>query len=104
MALDGITISNIVNELNNKLLPGRIEKINQPEKDKIILSIRSNGKTQKLMLTCLASSPRITIINSPFINPASAPMFCMTLRKHLKSAKISKITQPSLERIVEIHL
>lgn len=102
MALDGVTVSNIVYELREKLLGGRIDKIYQPERDEIILSIRSLGNNCKLLLTATASSPRICITKQIKDNPMSPPLFCMVLRKHLSSGKIVAIDQPDFERIVVI--
>lgn len=104
MALDGITISNIVNELKEKLLGGRIDKVYQPEKDEIILPIKSLGKTYKLMLSANSSNPRLHFINVFKENPMQAPLFCMVLRKHINGGKIINITQPDFERIINIHI
>lgn len=104
MALDGFSIASIISELKNTVLGGRIDKIYQPEKDEIVLNIRSNKNLYKLMLTANASSPRIHFTNIQKDNPINAPLFCMVLRKHLSSGKIIDITQPNFERIVNIHI
>lgn len=104
MALDGIVLSNIVNELSTLLTGGRIDKISQPEKDEIILNIRNNRSSYKLLLTSQASFPRIHLTQAQKNSPLTAPSFCMLLRKYLNSAKIIEINQPVLERIVEIKL
>lgn len=105
MALDGIVLSNIVHELNATLIGGRIDKIYQPEKDELLLSIRSNRVAYKLLLTANSNYPRLHLSslakNSPNNEP---PMFCMLLRKHISGGKIVSISQPSFERIVEIHI
>ncbi len=104
MALDGFTISNIIYELKNTILGGRVDKIHQPEKDELIIQIRNKGTVYKLLLTSNASSPRIHFTNMQKENPINAPLFCMVLRKHLSSGKIIDITQPNFERIVNIHI
>ena len=104
MALDGFTISNIIYELKNTIIGGRVDKIYQPEKDEIIMQIRNKGTAYKLLLTANASSPRLHFTNIQKENPINAPLFCMVLRKHLASGKIVDITQPNFERIVNIHV
>ncbi len=104
MALDGIVLSNIVHELNTLLIGGRIDKISQPEKDEIILNIRNNRSSYKLLLTSQASFPRIHLTLAQKNSPLTAPSFCMLLRKYLNNAKIIEIKQPMLERIIEIKL
>lgn len=102
MALDGIVISNIVFELNNLLVGGRIDKIYQPENDEIILSIRNNKTSYKLLLSALPSLPRIHITEVPKKNPLNPPNFCMLLRKYITGGRVIKVTQPNFERIVVI--
>lgn len=104
MALDGIVISNVVNELNTALAGGRINKIAQPEKDELILTIKSNRQLLKLLISASASLPLIYLTKETKPSPMTAPNFCMLLRKHLNSAKIISITQPSLERIIDIEI
>jgi len=104
MALDGIAISNIIDELKTKLLGGRVDKIYQPESDEIIISVRSLGKAYKLLITANASHPRLHLTEKNKSNPTQAPLFCMVLRKHLSSGKITNITQPNFERIINIHI
>jgi predicted ribosome quality control (RQC) complex YloA/Tae2 family protein len=104
MALDGIVISNIVYELNNLIVGGRIDKIYQPENDELIISIRNNKTSYKLLLSALANMPRIHITNIPKKNPLNPPNFCMLLRKHLIGGRIIKVVQPNFERIVEIYI
>lgn len=102
MALDGIVISNIVFELNNLLVGGRIDKTYQPENDEIILSIRNNKTSYKLLLSALPSLPRIHITEVPKKNPLNPPNFCMLLRKYITGGRVIKVTQPNFERIVVI--
>lgn len=104
MALDGIVISNIVSELQKALVGGRINKIAQPEKDELLLTIKGNGGQYRLLISAGASLPLIYLTNNNKPSPLTAPNFCMLLRKHLNSAKIISITQPELERIVQIEI
>lgn len=104
MALDGVVLSNIIYELKNLLLGGRIDKIYQPEKDEIIISVRSLGNNYKLLLTSSASHARVHLTKIQKDNPAVAPMFCMVLRKHISGGKIIAINQPNFERILNIDI
>lgn len=104
MALDGIVISNVVYELNEVLIGGRINKIAQPEKDELLLTIKCNREQKKLLLSAGASLPLVYLTNDNKPSPMTAPNFCMLLRKHLNSAKIISITQPELERIIQIEI
>ena len=105
MALDGVVIANVVEELNRSILNGRINKIAQPEKDELILTIKGQDRiSHKLLLSAGAGLPLIYLTESTKPNPLTAPNFCMLLRKHLNNAKILKISQPGLERIIQIKL
>ncbi|WP_069998183.1 Rqc2 family fibronectin-binding protein [Cellulosilyticum sp. I15G10I2] len=104
MALDGIVLANIVHELDTLLVNGRIDKIYQIEKEDILLSIRNNSTSYKLLLTANSNYPRLhlsTLAKNPSLEP---PMFCMMLRKHLSGGRILKIEQPHFERIVKLHI
>lgn len=100
MAFDGILISNIVHELNTTLVGGRIGKVTQPEKDELIITIRNQRTNYKLLLSSMASMPKVHLTTVNKINPITAPNFCMLLRKHLIGGEIKSITQPNFERIV----
>lgn len=101
MAFDGITVSNIVYELNKTLADGRISKIAQPEKDELQLTVKAVGRTNyRLMISANASLPLIYITDENKQSPLNAPGFCMLLRKHLSGAKIIGITQFGMERVI----
>jgi predicted ribosome quality control (RQC) complex YloA/Tae2 family protein len=104
MAFDGIAIANIVHELNERLLNGRIYKIAQPETDELILTIKNNSGQYRLLISAGASLPLIylTEVNKP--SPLTAPNFCMLLRKHISNGRIISITQPGLERIINFEI
>lgn len=104
MALDGITLYAIINELNAKIIGGKIDKIYQPEKDEIILIIRNKGKNVKLLISANANYPRLYLTNEVKENPVEPPMFCMLLRKFLEGGKIIEIKQLGFDRIVEIDI
>lgn len=100
MAFDGITIANIVHELNETLLDGRINKIAQPENDELLLTIKSPGGQRRLYISASASLPLIYLTESNKPSPMTAPGFCMLLRKHIQNGRITKIYQPQFERII----
>lgn len=104
MALDGIFLSSLVYELKNKILNSKIDKINQPEKDEIILTIRKDRKNLKLLISSSSKFPRIhfTEISKP--NPLKAPMFTMVLRKYLVGGIITDIEQLDGDRIVKLSI
>ena len=104
MAFDGITIANIVSELEKNLSGGRIYKIAQPENDELLLTIKNNGAQYRLLLSADASLPLVYLTQTNKPGPMTAPGFCMLLRKHLQNARILSITQPGLERIIQLTL
>ncbi|MFA9398993.1 MAG: NFACT family protein [Clostridiaceae bacterium] len=99
-ALDGIFLSSINKELVKELLGGKVSKINQPEKDEIIITIRNNKNNYKLLVSASPVYPRAHLTFGNRENPIKAPMFCMVLRKYLASSKISKIEQIETDRIL----
>lgn len=101
MAFDGIVISNIVRDLSETLVGGRITKVSQPEKDELVLTVK-NYDTYKLFISASASLPLIYLTEASKPNPMTAPNFCMLLRKHFNSARILSVSQPGLERIIDI--
>ena len=102
MALDGIAVANIIYELKEKLLGGRIDKIYQPQKDELIISVRSIGNNFKLLVSANPSHPRLQITSAQKENPMTPPLFTMVLRKYIAGSKITGIIQPDFERIVII--
>ena len=105
MAFDGITVSAVVSELRETIVSGRIYKIAQPENDELLLTIKTKeGGQTRLLLSAGASLPLIYLTDANKQAPMTAPGFCMLLRKHLQNGRITDITQPGLERIVQIHV
>lgn len=102
MAFDGITIHALINELNNTILGGRIDKIAQPEKDELLLTIKSPKGSYRLMLSVNASLPLAYLVSTNKQSPLTAPNFCMLLRKHINNGRITSVSQPGLERIINI--
>ncbi|WDV47628.1 NFACT RNA binding domain-containing protein [Clostridiaceae bacterium M8S5] len=100
MSLDGLVIHALVDEFNDKLLTGKIDKVYQPEKDEIHITIRSNKNNYRLLISASSNNTRLHLTDISKKNPISPPMFCMLLRKHLQGTKIINITQHELERIV----
>lgn len=102
MALDGLVLANVVHELTTELVGGRIDKIYQIEKEDILITIRNQGSTYKLLLTANSNYPRLHLSSLAKNSNAEPPMFCMLLRKHLGGGKLLSITQPNMERIVTL--
>ena len=97
MPLDAICLSGVVKELRESILGLRIEKVQQPARDQVILTLRGN---KKLLLCAGASQARVHLTGLARENPAAPPMFCMLLRKHLVGGRLAAIEQPALERAV----
>jgi predicted ribosome quality control (RQC) complex YloA/Tae2 family protein len=82
------------------LVGGRIDKITQPERDEIHIAIRAGGGNHRILLTANAQAARAGLISASKPAPATAPQFCMVLRKHIGGGRISAVTQPPHERIL----
>lgn len=104
MAFDTICVKKTVEELSSCLLGGRIDKIHQPEKDELLVLIRTQNGNFKLVLSASANNARVHFTDTSKENPKTPPMFCMLLRKHLSGGKITKISQPDSERIIEMDI
>lgn len=104
MALDGIFLSKIKQELTEKAVGLRIDKVQQPARDEIVLNLRGRQGSYRLLICVRADSPRIHFTSYPIDNPAVPPMFCMLLRKHLTGALITGIRQLGLDRVLFIDL
>lgn len=100
MALDGIFIHSILDELKHFIIQGRVEKINQPERDEIVLTVKSNKKNYKLSISASSVYPKIHLTEISKINPKKAPMFCMVLRKHINSSRLVSIEQLGMDRVI----
>ncbi len=103
MALDGIFLYHLKNEIAQFAIDSRVDKIHQPSKDEIIINLRSRQGSKKLLLSCNADAARIHFTEFPPENPAKPPMFCLLLRKRLAGAWVTDIEQDNLERILKIN-
>lgn len=104
MPLDAPTVCALCAELSKQLVGGKIDKIQMPENDKLVITLRNNGQNMKLLLCAGTGSARVHLTQCSFENPADPPMFCMLLRKHLTGAHITSLTQPDFERMIVIEL
>ena len=104
MAFDGFTMAALVRELNDLLAGGRINKIEQPEPDALLITAKGPGGQQKVLLSASASLPLLYVTQKNRVSPLTAPNFCMLLRKHIGSARILSVTQPGLERAARFQL
>ena len=104
MAFDGTVIANIVYDMNRLLTGGRIYKIYQPETDELLLVIKNQKETHRLLLSASASLPLVYFTSENKQNPMTAPNFCMLLRKHISNGRIVEVSQPGMERIIEIRI
>lgn len=100
MSLDGISMHPLAIELDRAITGGRIDKINQPNKQSVILSVRQPGKNYLVHISINPQNPAVHIIEKAPDNPPEPPMFCMVLRKHIETARIAQIYQHSLDRII----
>ena len=104
MALDTVMLSALAAELRPKLEGARIDKVRQPEREQVLLSIRNKGENMRLLINAGAGSGRVALTRQSFENPAEPPMFCMLLRKYLVGARIEKLTQPNWERLLMVDI
>ena len=104
MAFDAVAVRCLVKDLKDKLINSRIDKIHQPEKDEITINLRTMTDNFKLVLSASPAHPRVHFTNVSKKNPISAPMFCMLLRKHIGSGKITDIEQIGFERIIKFSI
>jgi predicted ribosome quality control (RQC) complex YloA/Tae2 family protein len=104
MPLDAVFLMALRCELETQLVGMKIDKIQQPEQDQLLLSLRGQGVSSRLLLSAGSGDARAHLTEAAFENPASPPMFCMLLRKHLTGARIRSVTQPPLERSADFTL
>lgn len=104
MAFDGIVIANLTRDIREKLEGGKISKIAQPEKDELLITVKNRKETYRLSVSASASLPLVFFTETNKPSPLTAPNFCMLLRKHIGSGHIIKVSQPGLERIIELEI
>ncbi len=101
MSLDGAYLHIVREEmLAKKLIGGRVDKIHQPSREEIIITIRTFGGAEKILLSANTSSARACLTSQTPENPKAPPMFCMLMRKHLGGGRLTDISQDGLERII----
>lgn len=101
MAFDAGMVSALVHELCGSIIDARVEKVNQPEKDEIVLLLHAGRQNLRLVLSSGSNNPHFNLTSAVKENPITAPMFCMLLRKHLTGARVVSVTQLGFERAVE---
>jgi hypothetical protein len=99
MAFDACMLAEVLSEIRENALGAKIEKIHQPEKEQIILLTHTKNGGRKMIIDAGSNNPRIGFTAAQKENPASPPMFCMLLRKHLTGAKLVDVIQPEFERV-----
>ncbi len=104
MPFDAVLLRALRGELEQRALGARIDKVQQPERDAVVLSLRGAGGGGKLLLCASPNRARVHFTNQAFENPAAPPMFCMLLRKHLTGARVLSVEQPGLERVLTLRL
>ena len=104
MPLDAITLSSVVEELKTHILGAKLDKIYQPTRDQVVFLLRTKEGSVRLLLSANPSAPRVHFTREAVENPASPPMFCMLLRKHLAGGRFENVTQPPMERVVDFAL
>lgn len=103
MPFDAMFLTCVRQEMSQALCDGRIEKITQPARDTLVLQLRTRGGHKKLLLNANPAQARVQLTEITYENPATPPMFCMLLRKHLSGGKLQRISQPPMERAVTFH-
>ena len=101
MAFDAYFMTAVLEEIRQRCLGARVDKIHQPSRDTLILHLRCREGREKLLFAANPTAPRLHLTASSPENPAEPPMFCMLLRKHLLGARLTDITQPPMERCAE---
>ena len=104
MPMDAVFLHGLTQELAQSLTGARIDKVQQPERDLLLLSVRTQSGNAKLLVHGGVGSARVHFTAGTFENPAEPPMFCMLLRKHLAGARITGISQPDFERMLVLDL
>lgn len=102
MPLDAVCLNAVVNELDEILAGAKVDKIQQPEKDEIIISMRTRSGNRRLLISAGTGDARMHLSTASFENPQQPPMFCMLLRKHLTGAVLTNVRQIPGERAAEL--
>lgn len=100
MAFDGVMMHYVKEEIKSVALDARVSQIHQPNRDELVIALRTKNGNKKLLVSSRANSPRICFTEHSIENPATPPMLCMLLRKRLGGAKLVNVRQIELERIM----
>lgn len=104
MPMDGLTLQFVARELNAKLAQGRVDKVAQPEKDELVLTIRSQGENHRLLLCASPNNARAHLTALNLSNPMEPPMFCMLMRKHLLGGHVLSVRQLGGDRVLHVEI
>ena len=104
MAYDGIITYSIAKELETRIVLGKIEKVYQPGPEELLLHIHTRTGNVRLFMSCNSMSARICLTDNRYANPDQPPTFCMLMRKHIQSGRITAVRQKDSERIIEIDI
>ena len=104
MAFDAGMLACVLDEIRRLALGARIEKVFQPERDEIVLQMRSLEGGKRLVINAGSNTPRIGFTSEAKENPMTPPMLCMLLRKHLQGAKLTDVRQAGFERVAILEL
>ena len=104
MPLDAVFLTGLTRELEARVTGAKIDKVQQPERDLLLLSLRTRDGNEKLLINGGVGSARVHLTQGSFENPQEPPMFCMLLRKHLVGARIESLVQPDFERLLILNL
>lgn len=104
MSMDGLSLYSAMNELNKRLAGGKIDKIQQTDKEELLLMVRSLGQTYRLLINASAADNRVHLTELKKQAPSEAPMFCMLLRKRIAGGKIVRFEQERLDRVLKISI
>lgn len=99
MSLDACFLTFLTKELSAELTDSRVEKIFMPSKDESVFVFRGRKKS-KLIISVSTNSPRVSLTDAEFENPATPPAFCMLLRKHFSGGKLTRVYMPEFERCI----
>ena len=103
MSLDGAFLHCVMQEmLDRRLVGGRVDKIHQPSRDELIITIRTFGGAEKILFSADSSAARVSLTAASPENPKQPPMLCMLMRKHLQGGRLTGISQDGLERIINL--
>ena len=98
MAFDAFFLTSVLDEIRQRCIGARVDKLHQPSRETLIIHLRCQQGREKLLFVANPTAPRLHLTQSSPENPAEPPMFCMLLRKHLLGARLTEITQPEMER------